>query len=277
MKKTVLITGASSGFGKLTAKKFASRGWNVVATMRNMQNNDMYKDEENIHVLKLDVTKKETIRNTVNTAIEKFGKIDVLVNNAGYGIAGFLEEADEEEIRVQFDTNVIGLINVIQEVVPYMRQEKSGKIINITSIGGNVAVPMFSLYSSTKFAVEGLSRSLAYELKEFGIDVKTVAPGGYKTGFVKAVHLIDGDKKEDLNLYRKTYKQHLENMMENPPKPFNLGDPKEVAGEIYKCATQKTKVTNFIGKDAKLMNCLSKILPEFAFRAMLGKSLLPKY
>lgn len=276
-KKTVLITGASSGFGQLSAIDFASKGWNVVASMRNPEKGEILRNHKNIVLVKLDVTKKDTIKAAVNEAIERFGKIDVLVNNAGYGIVGFLEEASEDEIKIQFDTNVIGLINVIQEVTPFMRKERSGSIINITSIGGNIGIPMFSLYSSTKFAVEGLSRSLSYELKEFGIDVKTVAPGGYKTGFANAVHIIEGNKKDDLDNYRKQYKEHFENMMQTPPKPFKFGDPQEVADEIYRCATKKTKITNFIGKDAKLMFCLKKILPDCMMRSMIKKTTMPDY
>lgn len=277
MKKTVLITGASSGFGKLTAILFADKGWNVVATMREPNKNDIFKNNENIEVLQLDVTKRETIKSAVNETIEKFGKIDVLVNNAGYGMAGFLEEANQEEIKVQFDTNVIGLINVIQEVVPYMRSEKHGVIINITSFGGTVGVPMWSLYSSSKFAVEGLSQSLAYELKEFGIYVKTVAPGGYKTKFGDALHLIDGNKKKDLDYHRKIYKQHLKSMMETGPKPFNFGDPQEVANEIYRCATKKTKIKNMIGKDTKIMTCLMKIFPDCMIRSIIRNASMPNY
>lgn len=275
--KTVLITGTSSGFGQLSAMKFASEGYNVVATMRSLEKDNILKNYKNIVVTKLDVTKKETIKSAVDEAIEKFGKIDVLVNNAGYGTAGFLEEADDKEIRVQYDTNVIGLINVIQEVLPHMRKEKSGTIINITSIGGSVAVPMFSLYASTKFAVEGLSRSLSYELKEFGIDVKTVAPGGYKTEFGNTMQVVEGNKKDDLDVYRNIYKQHLKQMMETAPKPFKFGDPQEVADEIYRCATKKTKITNFIGKDAKMMILLMKILPECVIRSIIRKPTMPNY
>lgn len=276
-KKTVLITGASSGFGQSTAITFASKGWNVVATMRNPDNDTVLRKHKNIMLSRLDVTKKETIKSTVDKAIDRFGKIDVLVNNAGYGIAGFLEEASEDEIKIQFDTNIIGLINVIQEVLPFMRKERTGSIINVTSLGGSVAVPMFSLYCSTKFAVEGLSRSLSYELEEFGIDVKTVAPGAYKTGFSDAVHIIEGNKKDDLNYYRNEYKNHLHKMMNTPPKPFKFGDPQDVANEIYKCATKKTKITNFIGRDAKIMILMKKMLPEFVMRNMLRKTTMPLY
>lgn len=276
-KKTVLITGASSGFGQLSAIDFASKGWNVVASMRNPNKDEILRNHKNITLTQLDVTKKDTIKVAVNEAIERFGKIDVLVNNAGYGISGFLEEASDEEINKQFNTNLIGLIHTIQEVLPFMRKEKSGTIINITSIGGNIAVPMFSLYSSSKYAVEGLSQSLAFELKEFGIDVKTVAPGGYKTKFGDALHIMEGNKKEELNYYRDTYKKHIKSLFSTPPKPFKYGNPEEVATLIYKCATKKTPITNFVGKDAKIMACMRKILPICVIRSMYKKMLIPKY
>ncbi|MGA1931804.1 SDR family oxidoreductase [Arcobacter sp. YIC-464] len=275
--KTVFITGTSSGFGQETAIKFALKGWNVIATMRNPEDDKILREYENILVLKLDVTDEMMIKESVNMAINKYSNIDVLINNAGYGVAGFLEEASNEEIMTQFNTNVIGAINLIKEIVPYMRKNKSGKIINVSSLGGNIAMPMFSLYSSTKFAIEGLSQSLAYELKEFEIDVKTIAPGAFKTGFSKATKILSGNKKEELNTYRKAYEEHLNKIMTTPPKPFKFGNPSYVADEIFRCATSHSNITNLVGQDAKLLMFLKKVLPSFMFRNMLKKTTMPIY
>lgn len=141
MKNTVLITGASSGFGKETAKLFHKNGWNVIATMRSPEKEAELAALNNILISKLDVTDKATIQSAVKEGIDKFGKIDVLVNNAGYGAIGALETSPEEEIKKQFDVNLFGLIAVTQAVLPFMRQQGAGTIINISSVGGRVTFP----------------------------------------------------------------------------------------------------------------------------------------
>ncbi|HZH96384.1 MAG TPA: SDR family oxidoreductase, partial [Flavisolibacter sp.] len=181
--KTVFITGASSGFGLETAKFFQKKGWNVIATMRTPENDSALSALPNVIVSKLDVVDKQSIGNAVATGIERFGCIDVLVNNAGYGTLGVLEAASDEEIIKQFDVNVFGVINVTKAILPVMRKNKSGVIINISSVGGRITFPYFSLYHATKFAVEGLTESLQYELSPLGIQVKLIEPGGYKTKF----------------------------------------------------------------------------------------------
>ena len=276
MKKTVVITGASSGFGRLTAQKFQKEGWNVIATMRSPEKETVLDQLENVWVTRLDVTDKDSIQQTITEGILKFKTIDALVNNAGYGIVGYLEEASESEIRKQVDTNLIGLINVIQGVLPQMRKQKRGAIINISSIGGNIGMPMFSLYSATKFAVEGLSESLAYELKEFGIAVKTIAPGAFKTGFGNSVHFLEGNAISDLDEPRAKYINNYKKMLEHPPKPFGFGEPQLVADTIFYAVTNKSKHRIFVGKDAKMLNRLNKWMGHKFIFNTLYKSMMSK-
>jgi len=181
--KTILITGASSGIGNATAKYFQAQGWNVVATMRNPAHDTELGGEENTLVTRLDVTDATTITAAVGQSLDRFGKIDVLLNNAGYGAYGALEAFTMERIRRQFDTNVIGLMEVTKAVLPHMRENQSGTIVNISSIGGQITFPLGTLYHGTKFAVEGLSEALHYELEPLGIRVRIVEPGMIKTNF----------------------------------------------------------------------------------------------
>jgi NAD(P)-dependent dehydrogenase (short-subunit alcohol dehydrogenase family) len=276
MKKTVLITGASSGFGRLAAVTFQKKGWNVVATMRNPQSEKELTDMPNVLVTTMDVTQRTSVKSAIREAINRYKRIDVLVNNAGYGAVGYLEEASDADISRQMDTNFIGVVYNIQEVLPYMRSQGIGVIIKITSMAGTVGLPMHTLYNASKFAVEGLTESLRFELEPFGITAKTIAPGAFKTGFGNAVSYTQGNKKTDLGRYRKKFQQHYNQVVEQPPKPFGFGDAQVVADLIYRCATEKTKNKIFVGKDAKMMIPMNKMLPKKMFGKMLKDSLLPK-
>ncbi len=181
--KTILITGASSGIGKTTAKYFQQKGWNVIATMRSPHKEEELTQLDNVLVTRLDVTDTTSIDAAVAEGLNRFGTIDVLLNNAGYGAYGPLELFPMDKIRRQFDTNVIGLLAVTKAVLPHMRAQKSGTIVNISSIGGQMTFPLGTLYHGTKFAVEGLSESLHYELEPFGVKVKIVEPGMIATDF----------------------------------------------------------------------------------------------
>ncbi|WP_400087102.1 SDR family oxidoreductase [Yoonia sp. R78084] len=179
---TILITGASSGIGKATAQRFQSKGWNVIATMRDPAVSDLA-ELNNVLVTRLDVTNSASINAAVSEGINRFGAIDVLLNNAGYGAYGPLEAFSTDRIRRQFETNVIGLLDVTKAVLPHMRVRRSGTIVNISSIGGQITFPLGTLYHGTKFAVEGLSEALHYELEPLGIRVRIIAPGMIKTDF----------------------------------------------------------------------------------------------
>ena len=181
--KTILITGASSGIGKATALRFQAEGWNVIATMRDPAVGADMAALDNVLVSRLDVTDAASIAAAVAEGIARFGRIDVLLNNAGYGAYGPLEAFSTDRIRRQFDTNVIGLLEVTKAVLPQMRANRAGTVVNISSIGGQVTFPLGTLYHGTKFAVEGLSEALHYELEPFGIRVRIVEPGMIKTDF----------------------------------------------------------------------------------------------
>jgi len=181
--KTILITGASSGIGKATALRFQSENWNVIATMRDPTAGADLAALDNVHVTRLDVTDAGSIAAAVADGLSRFGRIDVLLNNAGYGAYGPLEAFSTERIRRQFDTNVIGLLEVTKAVLPHMRANRAGTIVNISSIGGQITFPLGTLYHGTKFAVEGLSEALHYELEPLGIRVRIVQPGMIRTDF----------------------------------------------------------------------------------------------
>ncbi|GAB5519553.1 MAG: oxidoreductase [Rhodothermales bacterium] len=183
MTQTILITGSSSGIGKATARRFQSEGWNVVATMRSPEAETELAALDRVLVARLDVTDSASINIAVAAAIDRFGQIDALVNNAGYGAYGPLEAFDMAGIRRQFETNVIGLLDVTKAVLPGLRAQGSGTIVNISSIGGRIAFPLGTLYHGTKFAVEGLSEALHYELATVGIRVKIIEPGLVATNF----------------------------------------------------------------------------------------------
>lgn len=184
MQKTIFITGASSGLGKATAKLFHSKGWNVIATMRNPSKETELNQLKNITLLPLDVTNLEQIQSTVKTVIEQH-TVDVVFNNAGYGLIGALEAFSDEQLVKQLDTNLLGVIRITQAFVPYFRERKNGLFLTTTSLGGLLTFPLDSIYHATKWALEGWSESMSFELGLHNIGIKTIAPGGIKTNFAK--------------------------------------------------------------------------------------------
>lgn len=185
-KKVVLITGCSSGFGLRIAARLASLNYCVIATMRNMSKQNDLVGEISLRggeadILRLDVSDVDSIKNVVQHIKGKYGRLDALVNNAGYGIGGFFEDLTQEEIREQIETNFFGVQNVTRESIPLMREQKKGTIVNISSISGLYALPCFGAYNASKWALEGFSESLYYELFPFGINVCLIEPGVYKT------------------------------------------------------------------------------------------------
>lgn len=192
--KTWFITGASRGFGALITERALAKGDNVVATARNPQTVvDRFGDHANLLAVALDVTDEAQAITAAKVAVERFGRIDVLLNNAGFGLLGAVEEATASEVEAIYRTNVFGLLSVTRAVLPYMRRQRSGRILNLSSIGGYRAGPGFGVYSSAKFAVEGLTESLSAELAPLGIHVTAVEPGYFRTDFLDAASLSVSD------------------------------------------------------------------------------------
>jgi len=248
MQKTIFITGASAGLGKATAKLFQLKGWNVIATMRNPENETELVTSDSVLVTKLDVLDLGSIENAVNEGIRKFEKIDVLVNNAGYGAYGTLESFPREKIIRQFNTNVIGLLDVTKALLPHFRGNKSGVIINISSVGGKMTFPLGSLYHGTKFAVEGISESLSYEVEQFGGKVKIVEPGAIATDFMS--RSLDFSNNESLIEYQPL----VGKLMSAMPTLFqNASSASSIAQVIYRAAADGTNQLRYTaGEDAKI-------------------------
>jgi NAD(P)-dependent dehydrogenase (short-subunit alcohol dehydrogenase family) len=176
--KTILITGTSSGFGKTTTKLFANNGWNVIATMRKPEAETEIVGLDNTLVTRLDVQDRASIATAIEAGIDRFGRIDALINNAGFGLFGLFEATSPKKIREQFDVNVFGIMDVTRAILPHFRESKGGLILNISSGAGVFTLPMLSLYCASKFALEGFSESLSYELASQNIIVKIIEPGG---------------------------------------------------------------------------------------------------
>lgn len=270
MKKTVLITGASSGIGKETAKLFQSMGWNVVATMRTPEKEQELTKFSNIICIKLDVTKPEAIAAALQATIDKFRGIDVLVNNAGYGIMGPFELTSHEKIINQFNTNLFGLMEVIRAALPWFRKQGGGVIINVASMGGQVGFPLWSVYNSTKFAVEGFSEAVSYELAAQNIIVKVIEPGVIKTDFHgRSADRIPGGENSS---YQSFIKRALPKLDEFGKKGIL---PDKVAKVIYKAATDDKQQLRYpVGPDAWQLAVLKKILPTRLFYAIFKRVLI---
>ncbi|KPD12325.1 SDR family oxidoreductase [Phaeobacter sp. 11ANDIMAR09] len=263
MSQTILITGASSGIGKETAKLFASRGWNVVATMRAPEKEGELVGNENTLVTRLDVTDPETIDAALSAGIAKFGKVDVLLNNAGYGAYGPLEAFPMDRIRRQFDTNVIGLLETTKAVLPHMRSQGSGTIVNISSIGGQMTFPLGALYHGTKFAVEGISEALHFELEAAGIKVKIVEPGMIATDF--GGRSFDFVNDEAMTEYQPVV-QALFGAWGSKEMAARASQPLVVAEIIYQAVTDGTATLRYrAGADAVELLDNRKALDDATF------------
>jgi NADP-dependent 3-hydroxy acid dehydrogenase YdfG len=258
MPKTILITGASSGIGKATAQLFLQKGWNVVATMRSPDMATELARQPNCLCRRLDVTDHSTIAPVIEQAIAQFGTIDGLVNNAGYALIGAFEACSEAEIRRQFDTNVLGLMAVTQAILPHFRERRAGTIVNVASIGGQMAFPLYSLYHASKWAVEGFSDSLQYELKQFNIKVKLIEPGPIKTDFYKRSMTVA--QRPELTVYD-TYTAKILPALNQAGEQ---GSPPEVtAGVIYRSMTDGSNKLRYpAGGNADALLTLRKLLPD---------------
>ena len=241
MEKTIFITGASSGLGKATAKLFAAEGCKVIATMRKPENEKELNSIDNITLLPLDVTNLDQIKETTQKAIS-LGDIDVVFNNAGYGLMGPLEPTSDEQIVRQIETNVLGVIRVTQAFIPYFRERQHGLFIITTSMGGLLTFPFASVYHATKWALEGWSESMSFELKKIGVRIKTVSPGGIKTDFM--------NRSADISSHP-AYDKWVEKMFSRINED-NFTPAEQIAAVVYEAATDgKDKLRYVAGEDAK--------------------------
>lgn len=264
MSKTILITGASSGIGKATAQLFQQNGWKVIATMRSPEKETELTQLDNVLVNRLDVLDLDSIERSIEEGIQRFGKIDVLVNNAGYGAYGPLEAFPREHMLKQFNTNVIGLLDVSRAIIPHFRVNKAGTLINVSSIGGKVAFPLGSLYHGTKFAVEGISEALSFEMSSIGAKVKIVEPGFIATDFGGRSFDFQNDESitEYQGMVQATFKAFAE-------AAGNISPASLVADVIMAAATDESDKLRFrAGADAEWLLDNQKQTDEEAFLEM---------
>jgi NAD(P)-dependent dehydrogenase (short-subunit alcohol dehydrogenase family) len=261
MANTVLITGCSSGIGRLAARLFADRGWNVAATARHPETLAGLTGDR-LLVLPLDVTDEASIAAAIAATVAQFGTIDVPVNNAGYGVLGPLEGITPAQLSRLFEVNVLGTASMIRHVLPVMRDRRSGVIINMSSIGGRIATPFVSAYYSTKFAVEGLSESLRYELKAHGVRVKLIEPAHFKTGFIqRALRQWAGHADYEPQVSNmKAWVAHAD---------AHAAHASPVAEMIFKAATDRSDRLRY-PVNGRLMLAVHALLPDAMWRAMLS-------
>lgn len=255
--KTVFITGASSGIGRAAAILFQQNGWNVAATMRKPETETELSKLKNVQCYKLDVTDADSINRSLTLALNDFGAIDVLVNNAGVYTTNPLEIASEDDVERIINTNIMGTVNMMKAILPYYRSRKEGIIINISSVAGISTFPFQSLYHTTKWAIEGLSEALQHELKKLNIRVKVVEPGMVKTNF------YDSIKKLSLDGCPEEYRNSFTNWHSYLLKSFNTAYGPEVSAKtIYKAATdQSSRLRYASGPDTKMVLFLRSVLP----------------
>jgi NAD(P)-dependent dehydrogenase (short-subunit alcohol dehydrogenase family) len=240
MAQTIFITGASSGIGHATAHYFAAQGWNVVASMRHPERERALTHLPQVLVVRLDVGQPDTIASALQAAITRFGQVDVLVNNAGYGQFGVFEAVTPEQISEQFEVNVFGVMNVTRAMLPHFRERGRGTILNISSGTGRVTLPLISVYAASKFALEGFSEALALELATLNLTVKIIEPGGTATNFIQAARTAYDPRLTDYQSFMEgagRLYQALGNQ-----EPTTAG---EVARVIYAAATDGTDTLRY--------------------------------
>ena len=257
----VFITGISSGFGLETAKRLSQEGYAVYGTVRRE-----VEPLPNVHHLHLDVRDREAVKKAVDDIVEKEGRIDVLVNNAGMGIGGPLEFATEEEVRLQMDTNFMGLVHCVDAVLPYMRQQGGGKIIALSSIGGLMGLPFQGFYSASKFAIEGYCEALRLEVKSFGIKVVVLRPGDFATGFTGSRKKVADEAALKAYPIYKTAIEKVEHDENGGLKPVVLAN--RISGIIKKKNPRNGYV--IASFEQKLSVFLKRILPAKWFARILG-------
>ena len=263
--KTLFITGSSSGLGRATARVFSSKGWNVIATMRAPEKEAELGKLPGVVLLGLDITDKRQIEAAAARAVG-MGEVDVVFNNAGYGLAGPLEGTTDEQILRIVDTNLLGTIRTTKAFIPHFRKKRSGLFINTTSIGGLVAVPFNSLYHATKWALEGWGESMAFELNQLGIGMKTVSPGGMKTDFF--TRSFDVGRHADYD----ALVSKVMGVITDPKRMETYSTPGQIAEVVYEAATDgKDQLRYVAGADAKATYAARLQLGDEAFRKAIGQ------
>ena len=274
MTKVALVTGSSSGIGYETALLLARYGFDTFATMRNMNKSKEITEvskRENLplRVMQLDVNDDRSVADAIKNILNEKKSIEVVVNNAGYGLMGSVEDSSLDEIKAQFETNFFGAIRVIKEVIPIMRKQRSGTIVNVSSVAGRIGFPMGSAYVSSKFALEGLSESMSYELKQFGIKIVLIEPGVINTNFA----LVTPKKTLEAN---SSYSQLMDKLEENLFSTIANGTPpKDVANVILHSITKESPEHRYlVGNDAvELINARKNSTDE-EFEKMIVANLL---
>jgi NAD(P)-dependent dehydrogenase (short-subunit alcohol dehydrogenase family) len=277
-QNVALVTGSSSGIGYETSLLLAKSGFHTYASMRNLEKSKSIAEIANkeklpLEIIQLDVNDDRSVKEAVDKIVAEDNRIDVLVNNAGYGLFGSLEDLSVEEIKAQFETNFFGVIRVTQKVLPIMRKQNSGTIVNLSSVGGRVGVPVLSAYQSTKFALEGLSESLSYELEPFGIKVVIVEPGFIRTNImnssIMAKKAVD-PKSPYFSLMQKV-ENHFKSMMDNP----STSQPEEVANVILQAITSENPQLRYTaGNDAATVMQAKKTMSESEFGNLIRQQFL---
>lgn len=268
MKKTVFITGTSSGIGKATVHEFAKNGWNVLATQRTPENEIDFKQYPNVQLYTLDVTNLVSIQSALNQAQKEFGKIDLVINNAGYGVDGVFEAMSDDVIEKQFNTNVFGLMRVTREAIKHMRPNGGGMIIQVSSMGGKITFPLYSIYHATKFAVEGFTESLHYELAQFNIKLKLIEPGPIVTEFYgRSRQFIKPTDTNQYNEFIQKFNDAAQKVMKDAE------GPEVVAKMILKAASDNSNQMRYsLGKPGPMLLLLRKLLSDKLYFSMVKKS-----
>ena len=274
MEKVALVTGSSSGIGFETSLALARNGFHTFATMRDLGKDEkikqiIEKEDLSIEILELDVDNEESVNRVIKTVSEKKGRIDVLVNNAGYGMWGTVEDVSIDEFKKQFETNFFSIIRLIQKVAPIMRKQSSGNIVNISSVAGRIGFPVSPAYISSKFALEGLSESLRFELMPFGINVIIIEPGVIKTNFFDSMKLSEKSQQDS------TYKEITDKVISGVKMMAEMGThPKEVANVVIKTLGEEKPLPRYvIGNDAMMFLEAKKMKTDIEFENYLKKEL----
>ena len=258
-EKVVVVTGSSSGIGFETSLLLSRKGFYTYATMRNLNKSQKINDvaeKENLplKVLQLDVTDDKSVKDAIKQIKDESSGIDVLVNNAGYGVMGAVEDLSLDEFKSQFETNFFGVIRVTKEVIPIMRNQAGGIIINVSSVGGKIGIPLNSAYISSKFALEGLSESMRYELEQFGIDVILIEPGVVKTNFFENTDVVVNNNTSTTSNKTSVYSQLTQKLFEGfEPmlKSSSSSLSSDVAEIIYQAIESNNRQVRYpVGKDA---------------------------